>query len=61
MYRLVTEGNYEVTLDMMVCTESAGPCNLSVNILNQTKLPIQTCDFTNGFAAKNPSKLFSDL
>ena len=38
-----------VSVIVSVCFESNGPCALELHILDNVKLPIPLCDFSQGF------------
>ena len=41
-------------MDMQVCTESDGQCELAFRVLDDSRLPIRACDWLQGYAAYNP-------
>ena len=43
---------YIVSLNISICYEANGPCALDLKILQNNKLPIPFCDFSQGFPGK---------
>ena len=47
-----------VSVTVSVCFESNGPCALELHILDNVKLPIPLCDFSQGFKIPGMYKSF---
>ncbi|KAJ8320500.1 LOW QUALITY PROTEIN: hypothetical protein KUTeg_002087 [Tegillarca granosa] len=50
---LIGENKIMMDMNVSVCLETNSTCNMSVKILDGTKLPKQSCSWTKGFAVKD--------
>lgn len=52
LFDLTGENKILMDMNVSICLETNSTCNMSVKVLDGTKLPKQPCNWTRGFAAK---------